>query len=154
MDAQYPEGCSAMDLPIYDPPGSFWITPPYAPEAKCVGHPPVLAAQFSHVITTWGQKALVKAWDALHHPSLNVRQYTSTHESNRSSTSAYHFGIWQVQQPYAMVTRETCLQGTAELRVIDNLLLAVKCHIALKINALLFQYTPQLLEHQWRCILL
>jgi hypothetical protein len=55
MDAQYPEGFSAMDLPIYDLPGSFWIiSPSDAPEAKRVGHPPFLAARFSHVITARG----------------------------------------------------------------------------------------------------
>jgi len=144
-----------MDLPIYDPPGSFWMVPPSnAAEAKRAGHPPFLAARFSQVITPRGQKALIKEWDALRHPSLNVRHYTSSRESNRSSTPAYHFGIWQVQQPRAIVTRETRLQGTAELRAIDNLLLAVKRHVAPKINALLWQYAPKLLERQRRCILL
>ncbi|KAG2045551.1 hypothetical protein BDR06DRAFT_900556, partial [Suillus hirtellus] len=155
MDTQYPEGFSASDLPLYDPPGSFWLLPPKkAEETKRSLHPPFLAARFSSVITLRGQKALIKAWDGLHHPSLNVRHYTSSRESNRSSTPAYHFGIWQVQQPRPVVTQETRKQGPAELKAIDKFLSAVKRHVAPKITALLQHYAPKQHERQQRCVIL
>lgn len=155
LNAQYPGGFSPLNLPLYDPPGSFWILPPKdAPQAKRPRHPPFLSARFSSVITARGQKALVKAWDGLNDPSLNVRHYTSRSESNRSTTPAYHFGIWQVQQPRAVVTRETKNQGPAELKAIDNLLCAVKRHVVPKIIALLAHYAPKQLERQRRYVIL
>ncbi|KAG2742810.1 hypothetical protein P692DRAFT_20821837 [Suillus brevipes Sb2] len=111
LNVQYPGGCSPLNLPFYDPPGSFWILPPKnAPQAKHPHHPPFLFARFSSVITARGQKALVKAWDGLNNLSLNVRHYISRSESNRSTTPAYHFGISQIQQPHAVVTCKTKIQ--------------------------------------------
>jgi hypothetical protein len=61
---------------------------------------------------------------------------------------AYHFGIWQIQQPRAVVTWETKNQSPAELKVINILLFAVKHPVIPKIIVLLTHYTPKQLEHQ------
>ncbi|KAG2745681.1 hypothetical protein P692DRAFT_20820483 [Suillus brevipes Sb2] len=68
--------------------------------ANKLKHPPFLAAQFCNSIMERGQKALVITWEVLEH-------YTSRSEANQSSTPAYHFGIWQMQQNQPKITRAT-----------------------------------------------
>ncbi|KAG2029698.1 hypothetical protein BDR03DRAFT_813490, partial [Suillus americanus] len=114
-------------------------------------HPPFMAARFCHVITMRGQKAIVKAWDAIKLLGVQcVKHHTSRSEANRSSTPAYHFGVWQVQQPCPVITRETRLQKPAGLKAIDSLMSAAQRYVAPKVSALLWRYAPKQLERQRR----
>ncbi|KAG2030309.1 hypothetical protein BDR03DRAFT_987169 [Suillus americanus] len=66
MQEQYPHGFTASQLPIFDPPNSFSITPPEEhEEAQRAWHPPILAARFCNVITERGQNVLITAWDVV-----------------------------------------------------------------------------------------
>jgi len=146
MKAEYPNGVLPYQLPVFDPEGSFCIEPP---KMKCKKplrhrplHPPFMAASFCHVNTMWGQKAIIKAWDGI--KSLGVQQvkhYTSCNEANCSFTPAYHFGIWQVQQPCPIVTRETRLQKPAGLKAIDSLISAVTVTLFFSHSTLLLHST-------------
>lgn len=157
MKILYPKGILPRQLPLFDPSeGSFLLIPPKIKQKKPLRrprplHPPFMAGRFCCVITKRGQKAIIKAWD--HIQSLGVKQvkhYTSRSEANRSSTPAYHFGIWQVQQPRPVVTRETRLQTPAGLKAIDSLMSAVQRFVAPKILALLWRYAPKQLNRQRR----
>ncbi|KAG1853094.1 hypothetical protein F4604DRAFT_1933366 [Suillus subluteus] len=151
MQEQYPHGFTASQLPIFDPPNSFSITPPEEhEEAQRARHPPFLAARFCNVITKRGQNVLITAWDGLQDHALSLKHYTSPSEANRSSTPAYHFGLWQVQQPQPMVTRATRMQTPEALKAIDKLLTAVRNHVTPKITAILGRHTPKQLERQRR----
>jgi hypothetical protein len=155
MKAEYPNGVLPSQLPIFDPEGSFCIKPPKMKRKKPLNrrplHPPFMAARFCHVITVRGQKAIIKAWDGIKLLGVQqVKHYTSRSEANRSSTPAYHFGIWQVQQPRPVVTQETRLQKPAGLKAIDSLMSAVQRFVAPKVSALLWRYAPKQLERQRR----
>lgn len=155
MKNQYPDGFDANKLEIYDPPNSFSLIPPEDhEEALREWHPPFLASRFCNVITDRGQKALISAWEGLQDHSLALEHYTSRSEANRSSTPAYHFGIWQVQQNEPMITRATRKQTPEALKAIDNLLMAVRSHVTPKITAILGRHAPEQLERQHRWVFL
>jgi hypothetical protein len=153
MKKQYPDGFDAHKLKIYDPPNSFSLIPPEDhKETLRTWHPPFLASRFCSVITDRGQKALISAWEGLQDNSLALEHYTSRSEANRSSTPAYHFGIWQVQQNEPKITRATRKQTPEALKAIDNLLMAVRSHVTPKITAILGRHAPKQLERQRRWV--
>ncbi|KAG1720981.1 uncharacterized protein EDB91DRAFT_1256737 [Suillus paluster] len=149
VQRQYPEGVLASQLPRFDPDDSFFLLPPEDSKEACRPlHPLFMAARFEHVITKPGQKEIVKAWDALQF--VGVKHHAGSREANRSSTLALHLGVWEVQQSFPKVTRDTRLQTPEALSAIDRLLLAVGTHVAPKILALLQRYAPKQLDRQLR----
>ncbi|KAG2045680.1 hypothetical protein BDR06DRAFT_965608 [Suillus hirtellus] len=147
VEEQFPEGLITSELPLYDPDNSFFILPPKdSVEANRPFHPPFLAARFEHMITKQGQKEILKAWKGLKWVGFKHH----AREENRSSSPGLHLGVWEVQQSFPKVTRDTRLQSPKTIQAIDRLFVVIGIHVVPKILALLKRYAPKQLDRQLR----
>lgn len=149
VEQQFPQGLIASELKLYDPGHSFFILPPKdSEEANRPLHPPFLAAKFEHIITKQGQKEIVKAWEGLKWAGFN--HHAGSREGNRSSSLGLHLGVWEVQQAFPKVTRDTRIQSPETIKAIDRLFVVIGTHVVPKILALLKRYAPKQLDRQLR----
>lgn len=149
VEEQFPQGLIASELKLYNPDHSFVILPPKdSEEAQRPLHPPFLAARFEHMITEQGQKEIIKAWNGLKH--VGFKHHAGTREGNRSSSPGLHLGVWEVQQAFPKVTRDTRLQTPETIEAIDRLFKVIGIYVVPKILALLKRYAPKQLDRQLR----
>ncbi|KAG1740810.1 uncharacterized protein EDB91DRAFT_1052877 [Suillus paluster] len=103
------------------------------------GMPPHLAMRYEHFVSELHQGRLLRRWDDViaTHPKHHLKA-----DGNRSTTDAFHFGVWEVTASKPRLTRETREQSPEAKKAIDELLGYVQSFIAPNIGTALEQHAP------------
>jgi hypothetical protein len=88
------------------------------------------------------QGKILRAWDQVQATSP---RHLIKREGARSTTPAYHWGVWEVTASRPYITLESHQQTPEAILAIDNLLGLVKKHVVAKIIKITKEYLP----YQW-----
>jgi hypothetical protein len=118
-------------------------------ELRGPNHPPYMLLRFDNIVLPAHRSKILAAWDTLQstHPRHHLKR-----ERSRSTTPAYHFGVWEVSLPDPLITSETRIQCQEAVVAIDNLLLQIQRYVAPKIKSLLKRHLPNQWDNQDRCV--
>ena len=122
------------------------IKSPIPPDSPSF-HPPYLGIRLHALLTDHEQVHILKKF---HQMVAAGAQHLLKKKDQRSSTPAYHLGIWEVTQPKPLITQETCRQSQHATNAIRRFLRAVQKHIAPKLSALQFTIARPLWARQQR----
>ena len=125
---------------------SFSLTPAMNEADRLSGlvtPPSVLVQRYDSVYGEWVCARFVELYDAF----LDTAPVHKAKKADpRSSTLAFHLGIWQFTSARQKITRESREQTPQTIKAMDDLLLFIKSHIVPKINNRLLYDFPD----QWR----
>lgn len=105
-----------------------------------------LAMRFSNIVTHTTAIRLENACRKLD----SLRPKVHHRETNRSTTSALHLGIWETYAAHPRVSRDTIDQTPQVLEVIAKILTILQEDVAPKLGALLKEHYPAQWERQMR----
>jgi hypothetical protein len=108
--------------------------------------PPYLIIRLEHLVTADQQHGLWHQWDRL--LAANP-QHQLKPDPNRSTSQAYHFGVWEVTGNTPRLTSDTAKQTPEAVAAIDNLLRFIQTYIALKIAGIYKEHAPS----HWEALL-
>lgn len=102
-------------------------------------HPPYHVMRFEDVLNAQQQKNLLNAWDNL--TNLDIK-HRGKNDKNRSSTQAYHFGIWQLYRSGDNLgpTGDSINQKPEVMKALDRFLFHIGDYLAPKLGGFLENY--------------
>jgi hypothetical protein len=143
-DARHPENLHVVPLTRN---GILKVPTPKYKLSLDPDHPPYLILRLDLIVSVKKQWALLAAWDQVQAASP---QHYIKREQARSTTPAYHWGIWEVTAPAPYITRESKDQTAEAILAIDKLLGLVKELMVPKIIQMMKEYLPVQWKHQER----
>lgn len=105
-------------------------------------HPPYLMLRLDSIISPWNREEILAAWDKVQVASPH---HLIQREGARSSTPAYHWGVWEATAKKPYITRESREQTPEAIASIDKLLGLVKKLVVPKVIKVTKEYLPD----QW-----
>lgn len=109
------------------------------PDSMPPDTPPYLIMRLEHLVTADQQHGLWHQWDRL--LAANP-QHLLKPDPNRSTSQAYHFGVWEVTGKTPRLTSDTAKQSPEAIAAIDNLLRFIQTYIAPKIAGIYKEHAP------------
>ena len=112
---------------------------------------PNLFIRFDRVISSLTQKALLKAFQAMEKAGVECSE-DKIPDKNRSSTPAYHFGVWEHYASQPRVTEDSLQKTEPKVKAVDKLLHLIATFISPKLHNMVKEYAPGVYARQNRYV--
>jgi hypothetical protein len=120
------------------------------PDLITPNHPPFIGIRVDKALGKATQAYLLRKFDAVLRAGV---PHLLGRDGNRSSTPAWHFGVWSIYRKTPIITRETRPNDPMKQAAINGLLTAIQVVIAPLIGDLLKRYAPKVWVRQQRYVL-